>query len=147
MSALQPAPHTSSLAPLLELTLQRAGWQIEQLEIDTVAGRVLVELRRFDGRRALVHADSAGGGRAYLERTEEAIRYVTHRGVLCERRQDVLLGRRHYPGAEGFRSALRSLTCYVADNPAPGFPAISGGDIRRALAPFLAPRALTDGAA
>lgn len=142
MNHLQPAPNVSSLAPLLEFTLQRAGWQIEQIDIDVVAGRVLVELRRFDGRRALVHADSANGGRAYLERTEDAFRYVTHRGVLCERRQDVLLGRTRYPGAEGFRSALRSLTRYVADNPAPGFPAIEAVDIRRALAPFLAPRAL-----
>lgn len=129
-----PAP-----ARRLAAVLQSAGWEPRNLDIDLVEGRLGVELHRADGRWVWLHADAHG--RVHLERWHRTTTIGTRAtdvGRIAQSTQlsDDFIGRVR---CEGLRSGLRRLCAYVADNPAPGFPALPAPAIRAALAPLLNP--------
>lgn len=119
---------------------ERIGWELRAVEIDMVAGRVVIEAHRFDGRWVYVTAD--GLGRASVERWHrDAVVYRYRGGPTNDGFEDRFLGRTR---CEGPRSALRTLCNYIADNPAPGFSALAAADVRRLIAPLLANPAPTE---
>ena len=127
------APSVGDATRALACGLQRIGWEIREVDIDTVAGRAVVRLHRFDGRWLHLAADDIG--RASLERWQrDAIVYRYRGGPQCDGHEDRFLGRSRH---EGLRSGLRSLCTYIADNPAPGFPSLTSADVRRLVAPLL----------
>lgn len=118
---------TNHLARLME----RHGWELRELDLDFVIGKARVRLHRFDGRWLDLFADRHG--RAVVERWHRHSTVTRYRGgAQCDSFEDDFLGRQRFDGA---RAALRHMTNYLADNPCPGFPALTAGEIRRALAP------------
>lgn len=100
--------------------LATLGWEVQAAELDLVAGRALLELRRADGLLVTLAAD--GHGRASVTREKTALRRGTcgaggarGSGYVVERIATEFLGRTRY---EGLRAALRGLAHYVADNSA-----------------------------
>lgn len=134
-----PAPAAES-ARMLEAMLERLGWEIQQMDVDRVAGRLRVIIDRTgpDGNpdlRLTLDARSVDG-RALLLR-EEGSPGLTPRwrgepgDPVTEWR---LLGRQSLP----LRDALPALVQYIADNTTA--PALSdaeratlGADLRAAL--------------
>lgn len=125
----------------LEITLARAGWEIRTIDLDLVAGRAVLEIHRADGRWLYLAADSLG--RASVERWHREAVVTRYRGgPQCDSHRDQFLGRTRF---EGPRAALRHLSRYVADNPAPGWAGIEVGDVRGVLAPLMAVPVQIDG--
>lgn len=127
---------------VFETTLRLVGWGPRNIDIDLASGRVVVELHRDDGRWVLLSADSLG--RVCMERHQRRVALGRHssrlgRIPLSPQVEDVFLGRQRF---NGFRSGLRSLCAYVAQNPAPGKPELPPNAVRTALAPLLNGRAL-----
>lgn len=132
-----PIADTNRSLTALAAALRLAGWEVRNLDLDLVAGRATVELRRDDGRWVLLSVDAHG--RASIERHQRTVvlgRHSSARGrvVRSEQIEDVFLGRQRCDGA---RSALRALCNYVADNPAPGRPALPSSAVRAAFAPLM----------
>lgn len=101
---------------LFEVALERIGWSPRALEVDAVRGRVRLELVRLsDARR--VTLDAREGRRASITREASVTRRVVigRRGdrMPVDRLSYELLGRSYH---EGWRSAMRALAHYVADN-------------------------------
>jgi hypothetical protein len=137
-----PAP-TPSVPGLrsMEAILSLIGWRVQNAEIDLVAGRVVVELHRYDGRWAHLVVDSLG--RATIERWQR-VSVVTRwgrKGPECDGFRDDFLGRSR---CEGPRDGLRVLARYVADNPSPGFEALPVSGIRDAFRSVMGPRQIED---
>lgn len=131
---LRSAPPARDDLRALAVVLARGGWEIRDLDLDLVAGRAMIELHRADGRWLYLSADSLG--RASVERWHRAAVVTRYRGgPECDGHRDQFLGRTRF---EGPRAALRHLSRYVADNPAPGRAGIEVGDVRGALAPLMA---------
>lgn len=129
---LAPArDHLRELAAILA----RAGWEVRTLDLDLVAGRAVLEIHRTDGRWLYLSADSIG--RASVERwhREATVERCFGDGPQRDGHRDQFLGRMRF---EGPRAALRHLSRYVADNPAPGWAEIEVGDVRGVLAPLMA---------
>lgn len=100
--------------------LATLGWDVQAIDIDLVAGRAKIELRRADGLLVTLAAD--GHGRASVTRELTVLRRGTcgaggarGRGFIVERVATEFLGRTRY---EGLRAALRGLAHYVALNSA-----------------------------
>jgi hypothetical protein len=131
MNDLQPENPDSST--LLAKVLERHGWEVRSIDIDLVAGRATVEIHRFDGRWVYLAGSSEGS--VNLERWARTRTVSRYRGgPECDSFKDQFLGRSR---PEGLRSGLRALCNYIADNPAPGFPALGAADVRRLMAPLL----------
>ena len=128
-SILPPQPATGNVIALRQ-TLQRHGWDIRTVEIDLIAERAIVEIHRFDGR--WVYLAGKAQGSVNLERWHRTPTVYRYRGgPQCDWFDDQFLGRSR---PEGLRTGLRSLCKYIADNPAPGFPALDMQDVRRLFA-------------
>lgn len=115
--------------------LASAGWEIVAVEIDLHAGRASMEIRRADGRWIYLAADRHG--HASVERWQRSREWsrTSRRAASFERVDDTFLGRDR---CEGPRQALRVVAHYLADNPAPGYRAITTGESKAALALLLA---------
>jgi hypothetical protein len=117
----------------LSIALARCGWEIRVLDIDLVAGRLVAQLHRYDGRWLHVAADDIG--RASVERWHRSAVVTRYRGgPQCDGHEDQFLGRTR---CEGPRQAMRVLCAYVADNPAPGFAQLSAPEVRTVFAPVM----------
>lgn len=114
--------------------LASIGWEILSVEIDLVAGRALLDIRREDGRWLRLSADALG--RASIERwqRDRAWQRSSRRAASYEGVADTFLGRERH---EGPRQALRYLSHYVAENPAPGRGALPVGAVKSAVAALL----------
>ena len=125
---------TTDAVKALQAGLHLAGWEVRNLDIDLVAGRLVVELHRYDGRWVYLAGRADGG--AQLERWERRAVVRRYRGgPECDGFEDQFLGRVR---TEGIRSGLRSLSTYIADNPCPGRAQLTAPDVRALLAPVLA---------
>lgn len=96
--------------------LQPAGWDLSNVQVDRVAGFMLVEVKRL-GTGLTVRLRSDRHGRTYIER-DEAI-FVERSSQSRSRRytgawESRLLGRDHIDG--GFLQGMRVLAHYLADN-------------------------------
>lgn len=94
--------------------LEQAGWRLINVEIDTHRETARIEIKGFDGR--LLTLDARDGRASITREVEE--RWMERpakqrRGFPVARYRYHLLGRTRYPG---FRSAMRSLSHYLADN-------------------------------
>ena len=117
----------------LRQTLECHGWDIRTVEIDLIANRAIVEIHRFDGR--WIHLAGSPDRPVNLERWHRTPTVYRYRGgPQCDGFNDQFLGRTR---PEGLRSGLRSLCTYLADNPAPGFPALDTHEVRRLFATVL----------
>ena len=129
-------PAAADQVRALAAGLQSIGWEVRTLDVDHVAGRFVLEVHRFDGRWLYLTGDDIG--RVNLERwhRDPVVRraFGAPNGAQFDSHEDRFLGRTR---PEGVRSGLRSLASYVADNPAPGFPALPAGSVRALLAPLL----------
>ena len=120
-------------AKALACGLERHGWSVRNVDIDLVAGRAVVELHRFDGR--WVYLDARTDGSTCVERWQRRATVTRYRGgPQCDSFEDQFLGRSR---AEGPRAGLRTLCNYLADNPMPGFPALTASDARNLFRPVL----------
>ena len=120
VGALAPAQHA----------LARVGWEIENLDVDRVAGTVRIDLKRYDGRITTLFADRFG--RAYVERLQRTEHRLTGRPEWQAPGLDFrFLGRDRYATPQ---DALRALCEYALANPAVGFAALPRSDARAALA-------------
>jgi len=119
----------------LVAALEGMGWELLTCEIDMHSETARVEIKRFDGR--LVTLD-ARNGKATVTREQQ--RWTTakigRRGDECrvDRLGTEFLGREHCLGP---RHALKKMCTYLADNPAPGRPALPAQDVRRLVAPLM----------
>ncbi len=116
--------------------LQRCGWEIREADFDLIAGRATLRIHRFDGR--WLHLSADPWGRVSIERwhREEIVtRTYNGSGVQTDTHRDQFLGRTRYQ--DGPRAALRGLCTYLADNPAPGFPALAAADARNLFRPLM----------
>jgi hypothetical protein len=126
------APSQADTIRALVHGFERAGWHLREVDVDLVAGRLVIRIHRFDGR--WLHLSARADGGATLERWHRQQKPYRYRGVQHDGFEDTFLGRIR---AEGIRSGLRSLSNYIADNPCPGRAALSVGDVRALLAPLL----------
>lgn len=118
---------------LFVAVLEEIGWECRELDLNLHSGYARVTLHRHDGRWICLFAD--GIGRVTLERNHRRFAWRNPNrqdGALIV---DEFLGRQR---CEGVRSGLRTVTNYLADNPAPGFAALPAAQIRRALASTFA---------
>lgn len=128
------ASHRTEIAiKALAFGLERIGWEARDVDIDLVAGRVVVELMRSDGRLVRLTATE---DYAVLERFHRRWREPANarRPQLGDGLGYEFLGRIQ---AEGPRSGLRALCSYVADNPAPGLAALPPSEVRHLLRPLM----------
>lgn len=139
MGSIRPLHGSLSESDALRTLAQgfeRAGWDLREMDVDLVAGRLVVRLHRFDGRWLYLSARTDGG--ATLERWHRMAvvkrAFGAPNGVQFDAFDDQFLGRSH---TEGIRSGLRSLSNYIADNPCPGRQALSVSTVRALLAPVL----------
>ena len=118
----------------LSIALARCGWEVRALDIDLVAGRLVAQLHRYDGRWLHVAADDLG--RASVERWHRTaiVRRCYGVGPQTDGWDDQFLGRTR---CEGPRAAMRALCAYVADNPSPGFARLEAPEVRAAFAPVM----------
>lgn len=114
--------------------LERCGWEIREIDLDLVAGRAIVRVHRFDGRWLRLSATESGAVLERWHRDEVVERTYNGGGVQIDTHRDRFLGRTR---AEGPRSALRALCTYLADNPAPGFPALAPPEARALFRPLM----------
>lgn len=126
------APARTDAVRALVHGFERASWDLREVDVDLIAGRLVVRLHRFDGR--WLHLSARADGGATLERWDRRAIVYRYRGLQHDGFEDVFLGRSR---AEGIRSGLRALSAYIADNPCPGRPALSAGEVRALLAPML----------
>lgn len=129
--ATPTAPHPPAMIQLAA-GLQAAGFEIREMDLDLVAGRAVVRVHRFDGRWLYLVATAGGASIERWHRDAVVTRY--RGGPECDGHRDQFLGRTRYEGA---RSALRALTTYLSDNPAPGFPRIEAAQVRALFAPLM----------
>lgn len=130
---MQPETSVHNPAGVLAAQLERHGWEVRSVDIDMIAGRAVVEIHRFDGRWLYLACND--GGSVNLERWQREAVVTRYRGgPECDSFKDQFLGRSR---PEGLRAGLRMLCNYIADNPAPGFPAIGTHDVRRLVAPLM----------
>lgn len=110
-------------------TLARSGWELRNLDADLVAGRLVVELHRIDGRWLYLTVDPLG--RASVERwhRDPVIRRCFGSGPEFDAHEDRFLGRLRGAPVEMLRAACG----YVEDNPAPGWAQLPSGDLLRLL--------------
>ena len=133
MTPASLVPSTDA-AKALAYGLHVAGWEVRAIDVDLVAGRLVVELHRYDGRWVYLAARADGG--ASIERWHRRTVVTRYRGgPECDGFEDQFLGRSR---ACGIRSGLRSLSNYIADNPCPGRPVLTVSDVRALIAPLLA---------
>jgi hypothetical protein len=123
---------------LVEATLASCGWTPMELDVDFTAGRVVLELKRHDGR--LLRLQSAGS-HLFLERFQSAVssgrQSNAKRGArlpTCNTVNMQFVGRTRF---ESPRMALRFFCDYVAGNPAQGFRALPAATVRALFAPAM----------
>lgn len=129
-------PLTSAALRNLQVVLESAGWSLRCFELNLHAERVKIEVVRLDqnGKRVVTFLGTAE--KSVIERFSEGRELVPigrkgDRFITDQLRVD-FLGRHTIPS--GFRSGLRCLCTYLAEN--------SGGrllpaDARNLLRPFL----------
>lgn len=127
-SDVQPVGLSTTPQTIVTATLERVGWEIRSAEIDLVRGEVILIAHRFDGRWLYLRGTNDGGVVERFQRSE--INERRSRGLLIDVIVDEFLGRDR---CEGPRSGLRHVCNYIADNPSPGFPALSSGVIKNAI--------------
>jgi hypothetical protein len=129
-------PGAAPSLPALARAFEIAGWDLRVVDVDLVAGRLVVEIHRFDGRWLYLAARADGG--ATLERWHRTATvkraFGAPNGAQFDTFDDQFLGRSR---AEGIRSGLRSLSTYIAENPCPGRTALPVSTVRALLAPLL----------
>ena len=115
------AKSRSASLEALQRLLDRAGWQIEHLDLDLTGQlpKADIKLKRWDGRWILARSDSLG--RAYIETFQRVISLgmsssTKGRQPLSPQVHDTFTGRQRFHGA---RAMLRSMTTYLADNSRP----------------------------
>lgn len=122
--ALAPAP----LLTVASRALERLGWELCFVDLDLVAERGRVQVKRFDGVLVTLDADKRLG-RASLTRERVVTRRDTFRpdargpSVPVDRCTTEFIGRTKY---DGVRSAARALADYIGDNPQPGLKIENG---------------------
>ena len=123
-----------AIPPAACAILASAGWEIVAVEIDLHAGRAVMEIRRADGRWLYLAADRHG--HASVERWQRAgaTMRTSRRAASFDGVADTFLGRDR---CEGPREALRMVAHYLANNPAPGYRAITIGESEATLALLL----------
>jgi hypothetical protein len=115
-------------------TIALAGWRVDEIDVDLVAGRLLVRLFRSDGRFVELAADHHGRARLDRFQRERVIERCFGDGPEREGFRDQFLGRTRF---EGPRSGLRGLCAYVGGNPAPGFLELPPAAVRHAFRRLL----------
>lgn len=112
--------------------LEAHGFELQAMNIDAHRGVMTIQIHRFDGRWWWLHADERGAVLESWHRVESLGRHSSSKpGVpLSPQINDTFLGRSR---REGFRSGLRALANRLADNPAPGRPALTAESARRAM--------------
>lgn len=132
------APTRTDTLRALQAGFERAGWDLREVDVDLVTGRMVVRIHRFDGRWLYLAARADGG--ATLERWHRTATvkraFGAPNGAQFDTFDDQFLGRSR---AEGIRSGLRSLSTYIAENPCPGRPALTVPEVRGLLSVLLEP--------
>lgn len=110
----------------LQRTLELAGWELVNVDINVTGDRARVELKRGD-----LHVTFDGDSRSHMiER--ETLRWVEGAKRYSGRWDRVLLGRSRVP--IGWRGGLRLLCTYLAEN---GTRELEAARVRAALAPLM----------
>ena len=123
---------TPIVRPVVTMMLEQIGWEIR--DIDRDHGRAVMRLFRADGR--WLHVAMPKDGRATIERWQRDDTMERGKGRRGDRGptvyafEDRFLGRTR---CDGVQSLLRAMCDYLADNPAPGRPALSAGAVGRAV--------------
>ena len=131
---MSPTALATDAAKALAVGLHLVGWEVRQVDVDLVAGRLVVELHRYDGR--WVYLAAHANGSTTIERWHRRAVVTRYRGgPECDGFEDQCLGRTR---CEGPRAGLRSLSNYIADNPCPGRAQLTASDVRALIAPVLA---------
>ncbi len=125
-------PTGQQLAKSLGAGLAAIGWEVRALDLNAAEGKAVMTLRRSDGRSLHVSTDTHG---AVVERWAHEAPNLrpAYKGGKKGIENARFIGRDRVPG---FRSALRLAARYLADNPAPGRPALDSGAARNILRPI-----------
>lgn len=113
---LQPVLSTAEV----EAQLQRAGWELRDLHVNTHVGRLRVELRRHDGLLLTLDVNPLRG-----TLTRQRCEHVQERTGRRGDRSVISVLRLRFLGRDTFLAehAVRKLCEYVQDNPAIGHSA------------------------
>lgn len=116
----------------LASALSAHGWEVMAVEINAVTERAYVQVRRHDGLHVTLAAE-ASRGHLVRERHSHTQVTVGRRGdrFIADRVTVELVGRDR---VGGWRSGLRALSSYIADNT----PALPAAEVRRLFAPMMA---------
>lgn len=123
------APLLPVVPAVLAMALEQIGWEIRSVDLDLAKGRATIEMFRSDGR--WLHLSTDDEGHAKIERFDRRVSFERcPGGSFSNVVRDHFLGRTRCAGG---RAALRSLSDYLADNPAQGRAQLSKGATRDAL--------------